>query len=61
MSQRGWITLLVTICSLLGVLAFSYGVGRTTSEFETFVFVALAFAFLAMSFVLSQRARNLPE
>lgn len=61
MSQRGWITLLVTICALLGVIAFAYGVGQTASEFEMLVFVALALAFLFMSFVLSQRARNLPE
>ncbi|HLU08080.1 MAG TPA: hypothetical protein VK003_00300 [Oceanobacillus sp.] len=61
MSQRSWITLLVTICALLGVIAFGYGVGQSTSDFEMFIFVSLAFAFLAISFILSQRARNLPE
>ena len=61
MSHKGWITLLVTICALLGVIAFGYGVGQTTSDFEMFVFVALALAFLSMSFVLSQRARDLSE
>jgi hypothetical protein len=61
MSQKSWITLLVTICALLGVIAFGYGVGQTTSEFEMFIFLALALAFLSMSFILSQRARHLPE
>jgi FtsH-binding integral membrane protein len=61
MSQRGWFTLLVTICALLGVMTFAYGVGQTGSDLEMIVFVVLAIAFLAMSFVLSQRARQLPE
>jgi hypothetical protein len=61
MSQRGWFTLLVTICALLGVLAFGYGVGQSTSDLEMYVFIILSLAFLWMSFVLSQRARNLPE
>ena len=61
MSQKDWITLLVAICSLLGVLAFAYGVGQTGSELEEIVFLALSFAFLGMSFILSQRGRNLPE
>jgi hypothetical protein len=61
MSQRGWITLLVTICALLGVIAFGYGVGQSVSDLEMIVFIALALAFLTMSFILSQRARDLPE
>jgi hypothetical protein len=61
MSHRGWITLLVTICALLGVIAFAYGVGQSASDLEMFGFLALALSFLSMSFVLSQRARNLPE
>jgi hypothetical protein len=61
MSQKGWITLLVTICALLGVLAFAYGVGQTASDLEEIVFLMLSFAFLGMSFILSQRGRNLPE
>jgi hypothetical protein len=61
MSQRGWFTMIVTICALLGVVAFAYGVSQTSSELEMFIFVLLAAAFLVMSFILSQRARNLPE
>lgn len=61
MSQRGWFTLLVTICALLSVLAFGYGVGQAGSDLEMIIFVLLAFAFLAMSFILSQRARQLPD
>jgi hypothetical protein len=61
MSQRGWFTLLVTICALLGVIAFAYGVGQAGSDLEMIIFVVLAIAFLTMSFILSQRARHLPE
>lgn len=61
MSQKSWITLLVLISALLSVLAFAYGVGQTGSDLEMVLFVVLALTFLVMSFILSQRARQLSE
>lgn len=59
MSLRAWLTMFVTICGLLGVVAFAYGVKHSASTIEFVGFIAVSIGFVTIGYIFAQHGRSL--